>query len=97
MKVAVVGAPEYFAQRSPPLTPGDLARHSCVQYRQTAKGGVFKWSFERGGQARAISVAMRRWCALHCARRSEEMVVSSGDWRGLLRGLVCLVDCSSSI
>jgi hypothetical protein len=28
MKVAVVGAPEYFAQHSPPRTPDDLARHS---------------------------------------------------------------------
>jgi DNA-binding transcriptional LysR family regulator len=31
MKVAVVGALEYFAQRSPPRTPEDLASHSCVQ------------------------------------------------------------------
>jgi hypothetical protein len=31
MKVAVVGAPEYFAQHSPPRAPDDLARHSCVQ------------------------------------------------------------------
>jgi DNA-binding transcriptional LysR family regulator len=30
MKVAVVGAPTYFAQRSRLRTPDDLARHSCV-------------------------------------------------------------------
>src|ERR1700720_3443013 len=34
MKVAIVGAPGYFARRRPPRTPKDLARHSCVQYRR---------------------------------------------------------------
>src|ERR1700720_2294376 len=38
MKIAVVGAPSYFAKRRPPRTPDDLARHSCVQYRQGAEG-----------------------------------------------------------
>jgi DNA-binding transcriptional LysR family regulator len=56
MKVAVVGAPEYFAQRSPPRTPEDLARHSCVQYRVVSDGGVFKWPFERNGKPQSISV-----------------------------------------
>jgi DNA-binding transcriptional LysR family regulator len=55
-KVAVVGAPEYFAQHSPPRTPKDLARHRCVQYRRYADGDVFKWPFERGGKSRSISV-----------------------------------------
>ena len=41
MKVAVVGAPTYFARRRPPRTPDDLARHSCVQYRRAADGDVF--------------------------------------------------------
>jgi DNA-binding transcriptional LysR family regulator len=56
MKVAVVGAPEYFAKRSPPRTPKDLARHSCVQYRVVADGGVYKWPFERNGKRQSISV-----------------------------------------
>src|SRR5258707_664533 len=34
MKVAVVGAPSYFAQRRRPRAPDDLAHHSCVQYRR---------------------------------------------------------------
>src|SRR5258708_6519315 len=33
MKVAVVGAPTYFARRRPPRTPDDLAQHSCIQFR----------------------------------------------------------------
>src|SRR6202521_2456660 len=41
MKVAVVGAPSYFARRRAPRTPDDLARHSCVQYRLGGDGAVF--------------------------------------------------------
>jgi DNA-binding transcriptional LysR family regulator len=56
MKVAVVGAPGYFARRPPPHTPDDLACHSCVQYRRAADGAMFEWPFERDGRARQISV-----------------------------------------
>jgi DNA-binding transcriptional LysR family regulator len=55
MRVAVVGAPTYFARRRPPRTPDDLARHSCVQYRRAA-GSVFEWPFERDGKSRQISL-----------------------------------------
>jgi len=58
MKVAVVGAPEYFAKHSPPRALNDLARHSCVQYR-TDDGRVFKWPFERNGKSRNVSVSGR--------------------------------------
>ena len=56
MKVALVGAPEYFAKRSPPRTPEDLARHVCVQYRMVTDGGVFKWPLTRNGKSQRISV-----------------------------------------
>jgi DNA-binding transcriptional LysR family regulator len=56
VKVAVVGAPSYFARRSRPRTPRDLARHSCVQFRRGADGVVFDWPFERTGKSRKISV-----------------------------------------
>jgi DNA-binding transcriptional LysR family regulator len=52
MKIAVVGAPTYFSRRPPPRTPDDLARHSCVQYRQAFDGDVFMWRFERNGKSR---------------------------------------------
>ena len=54
-RVAVVGAPRYFARQSPPLTPDDLARHDCVQYRRAA-GAVFEWPFERDSKSREISL-----------------------------------------
>src|ERR1700675_3091481 len=43
MKIAVVGAPAYFARRRPPRTPDDLARHICVEYRRGGGRGVFVW------------------------------------------------------
>jgi DNA-binding transcriptional LysR family regulator len=55
MRVAVVGAPAYFARRRPPLMPDDLVRHSCVQYRRAA-GAVYEWPFERDGKSRQISL-----------------------------------------
>jgi DNA-binding transcriptional LysR family regulator len=55
MRVAVVGAPAYFARRRPPRTPDDLARHSCVQYRRAADGTMFEWPFERDGKSERIS------------------------------------------
>ena len=55
MKVAVVGAPTYFARRRPPRVPDDLAHHSCVQYRRAA-GTVFEWPFERDGKSRRVSL-----------------------------------------
>jgi DNA-binding transcriptional LysR family regulator len=55
MRVAVVGAPAYFARRPPPRTPDDLARHSCVQYRRAA-GAVYEWPSERNSKSRRISL-----------------------------------------
>jgi DNA-binding transcriptional LysR family regulator len=54
-KLVIVGAPSYFARRRPPRTPDDLARHSCVQYRQT-DGRVIGWPLLRNGKTRRISV-----------------------------------------
>jgi DNA-binding transcriptional LysR family regulator len=56
MKIAVVGAPAYFARRRAPRTPDDLARHVCVEYRREADGGVLIWLFERNRKSQRISV-----------------------------------------
>ena len=55
-KVAVVGAPSYFASRSRPRNPDDLARHRCVQYRRGTEADMFAWTFEKGSEARSILV-----------------------------------------
>ena len=59
MKVAVVGAPTYFARRRPPRTPEDLARHSCVEYRRMVDGALFAWPFERNGASLLIAASGR--------------------------------------
>ena len=56
MKVAIVGAPSYFARRPPPQTPDDLAGHSCIQYRLAIDGPVFDWPLIKNGKARRIAV-----------------------------------------
>jgi DNA-binding transcriptional LysR family regulator len=57
-KLAVVGAPGYFAERAAPRVPDDLAAHSCVQFRR-ADGELFQWSFERSGKSRRVVVGGR--------------------------------------
>jgi DNA-binding transcriptional LysR family regulator len=56
VRLAVVAAPSYLAQRSRPRTPDDLSRHTCVQYRRGTDGGVFEWPFERNGHPLKIQV-----------------------------------------
>ena len=56
MKVAIVGAPSYFARRPPPQTPDDLADHACIQYRLAIDGPVFDWPLIKNGKARRIAV-----------------------------------------
>jgi DNA-binding transcriptional LysR family regulator len=59
MKVAIVGAPAYFARKRPPRTPEDLARHSCVQYRLAAGGALHEWSFTGNGRVQHLAVKGR--------------------------------------
>jgi DNA-binding transcriptional LysR family regulator len=58
MKVAVVGAPAYFARHGTPRTPDQLVSHTCVGRRFSDKS-VFKWRFDKNGQSRQISVEGR--------------------------------------
>jgi len=57
-KLVVVGSAAYVAERGRPLTPDDLERHSCIQFRRS-DGALFEWSFERRGETRSISVGGR--------------------------------------
>jgi DNA-binding transcriptional LysR family regulator len=59
MKIAVVGAPTYFAKRRPPRTPDDLASHCCVQIRLAGDGAVLAWPFERNRKSPRIAVEGR--------------------------------------
>src|ERR1700720_3341576 len=59
IKIALVGAPTYFAGRRSPRAPDDLASHNCIQYRVGAKGPLAKWHFQRNGKSRAIATPGR--------------------------------------
>lgn len=51
----VVGSPAYFAGRKIPKTPADLAVHRCIR-RRTGAGTIYRWEFERRGEAVAVDV-----------------------------------------
>jgi DNA-binding transcriptional LysR family regulator len=48
LRMAVVGAPSYFAIRSPPKKPQDLTGHNCINLRLPSHGGLYAWEFEKG-------------------------------------------------
>jgi hypothetical protein len=73
MRMAVVGAPSYFRNRSEPEKPQDLIGHNCINLRLPTHGGVYPWEFEKGGRELKLRVegqlvstalsrcSMRRW------------------------------------
>ena len=53
LRFATVASPAYFATRSPPRKPADLAAHDCIRTR-FASGGLYKWDFAKGGRRVSI-------------------------------------------
>lgn len=56
LRMAVVGAPSYFADHPPPQTPHDLTRHICVNLRLPTLGGLYAWEFEKDGRTLNVRV-----------------------------------------
>jgi len=56
MRMAVVGAPSYFAKRPKPLTPQELTDHNCINLRLPTHGGLYAWEFEKGGRELKVRV-----------------------------------------
>ncbi len=56
MRMAVVGAPSYFARRKAPQTPQDLTAHDCINIRLPTYGGLYAWEFEKGGRELKVRV-----------------------------------------
>lgn len=50
----VLGAPSYFARRGRPSAPEDIAAHDCIRYRLPGRSEVYRWEFERNGQALTV-------------------------------------------
>ena len=56
MRMAVVGAPRYFANRPRVRTPQDLTGHDCVNLRLPTHGGLYAWEFEKDGRELNVRV-----------------------------------------
>ena len=56
MRMAVVGAPSYFAKRRKPRTPQELTEHNCINLRLPTYGGLYAWEFEKGGRELKVRV-----------------------------------------
>jgi DNA-binding transcriptional LysR family regulator len=56
MRMAVVGAPSYFANRSPPTAPQDLTGQNCINLRLPTHGGMYAWEFEKGNRELKVRV-----------------------------------------
>ena len=56
MRMAVVGAPSYFARRPKPRKPQDLTSHQCINLRLPTYGGLYAWEFEKRGRELKVRV-----------------------------------------
>lgn len=56
MRMAVVGAPSYFAGRPAPQTPQELTAHRCINLRLPTHGGLYAWEFDRDGRELRVRV-----------------------------------------
>jgi DNA-binding transcriptional LysR family regulator len=56
IRMAVVGAPSYFAGRPKPKTPQDLTAHDCINLRLPTSGGLYAWEFEKRGRELKVRV-----------------------------------------
>ncbi len=59
LRMAVVGAPSYFATRARPETPHDLAEHDCINLRFATTGSLYAWEFGRNGRDLNVRVEGR--------------------------------------
>ncbi|MDW6025390.1 LysR family transcriptional regulator [Mesorhizobium sp. BAC0120] len=56
MRMAVVGAPEYFSENKHPRTPQELTAHRCINLRLPTHGGLYAWEFEKKGRELRVRV-----------------------------------------
>ncbi len=48
LRMAVVGAPRYFAKRSKPRHPQEMTDHNCINLRLPTSGALYAWEFAKG-------------------------------------------------
>jgi DNA-binding transcriptional LysR family regulator len=80
-RMAVVGAPSYFARHAAPKTPQQLSEHICINLRLPTRGGLYAWEFEKG--ARKLNVRVEGQMVFNTARMIIQAAVGG-------MGLACL-------
>lgn len=56
LRMAVVGTPAYFAKRTKPKLPEDLAEHRCINLRLPTAGGLYAWELEKSSRELHVRV-----------------------------------------
>jgi len=56
LRMAVVGAPDYFKGRPEIRKPQDLVAHNCINLKLPTHGNVYAWEFERGKRELRVRV-----------------------------------------
>jgi DNA-binding transcriptional LysR family regulator len=56
LRMAVIGAPAYFADHPKPRHPKELTSHACINMRLPTFGGFYVWEFEKGGKEMKVRV-----------------------------------------
>ena len=56
VRLVVVGAPLYLAERPVPESPQDLTAHICINMRLPTAGGLYAWEFEKNGRELRVRV-----------------------------------------
>jgi DNA-binding transcriptional LysR family regulator len=77
-RMAVVGAPAYFAKRSKPRRPADLTTHNCVNLRLSTHGGLYAWEFASGSKALEVQVQGQVIC-----NTTPQMLAAALEGHGL--------------
>ena len=59
LRLAIVGAPSYFARRGVPKHPRDLLQHDCLSWHPTPDAPPYRWEFSENGKEFSVAVPAR--------------------------------------
>ena len=59
LRLAVVGAPSYFARRGVPRHPRELVEHECLNWHPTPGSPPYRWEFTDNGRDLSVAVPAR--------------------------------------
>jgi DNA-binding transcriptional LysR family regulator len=59
LRLAIVGAPSYLAQRPKPKHPRDLAEHVCINWHATPEAAPYRWEFTEDGRDFSVAIDAR--------------------------------------